>query len=113
MKKLWYSINFRMATCYMTIVRAFIKWFWHSKRGAAMFHAIFDFYTSTPMYEERKKVFGAVEAVKMFSYSEFKMFERKLIKDDWFYTRLLFAPSSIISELGEKDMYLKRLVNLK
>ncbi len=86
------------------------KIFWSSPWGVALAHTVYHEYKKTFMYTERTRVFGRLQAVKMFSFTDFKVIEFSCRKNKSLMMNLFFHPFSIIEELGGEDSAIKSTI---
>ena len=78
--------------------------------GVALAHTVYHEYKKTYMYTERTKVFGRLQAVEMFSFTDFKVIEFSCRKNKSLMNHLFFHPFDVIEKLGGEDSAIKSTV---
>jgi hypothetical protein len=96
MKDILKNIIYKITYFMMNVV-------WLSPWGRAIIHKAVDLYLSSALFSERAKIFGKMEAAKMFSYREYKFFRDMAIRDILFLLSIFPNPYWSLRELEEKN----------
>lgn len=96
-----------------SILNFFIRTFWKSKWGLAITLSTWEEYRNSPLFEERMKYFGSIEAAKLFSWSEFKFFKNKVLKNKERISEIIWFPGRIVKRVGDRDISIRKLVSFE
>jgi len=94
----------RLRDLYYSIILLGMNIVWLSPWGRAIIHKTVNLYLNSPLFSERAKIFGKIEAAKMFSYQEYRFFRQKVFVDLIFLLSLFPYPYFALRDLEEKNL---------